>query len=74
MHLTEITEKIQQLETLYADRLTNNADHKELRPIWKKIQDLRTQFLLTETFESILGHPISLISESSVSSDNTIME
>ena len=61
MRLTEITEKIQQLETLYADRLANNAEHKELRPIWKQIQDLRTQFLLMETFDSISKSPSSTI-------------
>jgi hypothetical protein len=62
MRLTDITDKIQQLETLYADRLANNADHKELRPIWKQIQDLRTQVLLIESFEAIFKSPLATIS------------
>lgn len=59
MRLTEIAEKVQQLEALYSNKLANHADPKELRPIWKKIQDLRTQYLLLQTFESAWGNPLS---------------
>jgi hypothetical protein len=62
MRPSDITEKIQQLETVYADRLANNADHKELRPIWKQIQDLRTQVLLIESFEATFKSPLLAIS------------
>lgn len=52
-----MSEKILQLEKLYAERLANGADDKELRVIWKKIQDSKTVLLLTETYESISKSP-----------------
>lgn len=47
----EITKKIQELETYYADCLGNNADYTQLDSIWKKIKSLQKQLLLSKIVE-----------------------
>jgi hypothetical protein len=49
----EIAEKIQQLETLYAESLANHVNYIELSSIWNRIKYLRAHFMLIEFIESI---------------------
>jgi hypothetical protein len=48
----ELVDGIRQLENDFAEALAGNENHKVLRGIWKKIQELRDQLKLHMTESS----------------------
>lgn len=48
----KLTVEVQQLETYYADRLGEDASHKELSIIWDKIKYLKEQLTIVQIFNT----------------------